>query len=111
MFRPIKWSLSGPSQTDTESQKAVNRVHGAHYYFDILPYFTTPYFYVFYSPPYLIFLLFILLHYQICPLVNTNGIPYVCAAFCDSVSLCDGPDDDHLIGRNMLSIWYFYGNK
>ena len=43
--------------------------------------------------------------------VNTNGIPYVCAAFCDSVSLCDGLDDDHLIGRNMLSIWYSYGIK
>ena len=40
----------------------------------------------------------------ICPLVNANGIPYVCAAFCDSVYLCDGPGDDHLIGRNMLSI-------
>jgi len=23
----------------------------------------------------------------------------------------NGPDDDHLIGRNMLSIWHFYGNK
>ena len=29
---------------------------------------------------------------------HTNGIPYVCAAFCVSVYLCDGPDDDHLIG-------------
>ena len=47
----------------------------------------------------------------ICPLVNTNGIPYVCAAFCDSVYLCDGPDDEHLIGWNMLSIWHFCGNK
>ena len=28
-----------------------------------------------------------------------------------SVSLCDGPDDDHLIRRNMLSIWHFYGIK
>ena len=36
-------------------------------------------------------------------LVNANGIPYVYAAFCDFVTLCDGPDDDHLIGRNMLS--------
>ena len=36
---------------------------------------------------------------------------HMCAAFCDSVSLCDGPDDDHLIGRNMLSIWHFYGKK
>jgi len=35
-----------------------------HYCFDILPYFTTPYSYVFYSPSDLIFLLFILLHYQ-----------------------------------------------
>ena len=44
-------------------------------------------------------------------LTNTNGVLYVCAAFYDSVSLCDGPDDDHLMGRNMLSIWHFYGNK
>ena len=43
-------------------------------------------------------------------LVNANGIPYVCAAFCDFVTQCDGPDDDHLIGRNMLSMWYLYGN-
>jgi len=40
----------------------------------------------------------------ICPLVNTNGIPYVCIAFCDSITLCDGPNDDHLIGRNTLSM-------
>jgi hypothetical protein len=33
----------------------------------------------------------------ICPFVNTNGIPYVLAAFYDFVSLCDGPDDDHLM--------------
>jgi len=26
------------------------------------------------------------------------------------VTLCDGPDDDHLIDRNMLSMWYLYGN-
>ena len=26
------------------------------------------------------------------------------AAFCDFVTLCDGPDDDHLIGRNMLTM-------
>ena len=37
-------------------------------------------------------------------LVNANGIPYVYAAFCDFVTLCDGPDDDHLIGRNTLSM-------
>ena len=43
-------------------------------------------------------------------LVNANGIPYVYAAFCDFVTLCDGPDDDHLIGRNMLSMWYLYDN-
>ena len=28
----------------------------------------------------------------ICLFVNTSGIPYVCAALYDSVSLCDGPD-------------------
>ena len=28
----------------------------------------------------------------------------VYAAFCDFVTLCDGPDDDHFIGRNMLSM-------
>ena len=50
------------------------------------------------------FFTFYSLALPICPLVNTNGIPYVCAAFCDSVYLCDGPDDDHSIGRNMLSI-------
>ena len=37
-------------------------------------------------------------------LVNANGIPYLYAAVCDFVTLCDGPDDDHLIGRNMLSM-------
>ena len=30
---------------------------------------------------------------------------------CTFMFLCDGPDDDRLIGRNMLSRWYFYGNK
>ena len=25
-------------------------------------------------------------------------------------TLCDGPDDDHLIGRNVLSMWYLYDN-
>ena len=43
--------------------------------------------------------------------VNTNGIPYVCALLCTFMILCDGPDDDRLIGRNMLYMWYFYGNK
>jgi len=37
-------------------------------------------------------------------LVNANGIPCVCAAFCDFVTLCVGPDDDRLISRNMLSM-------
>ena len=37
-------------------------------------------------------------------LVNAKGIPYVGAAFCDFITLCDGPDDDHLTGRNMLSL-------
>jgi len=77
------------------------------------------YFTAFYHPILLCILLttlsylftFYSLALPICPLVNTNGIPYVCAAFCDSAYLCDGPDDDHLIGRNMLSIWRFCGNK
>ena len=77
------------------------------------------YFTVFYHPVLLCILLTTLsylftfhsLALPICQLVNTNGIPHVCAAFCDSVSLCDGPDDDHLMGRNMLSIWHFYGNE
>ena len=33
-----------------------------------------------------------------------EGCALVCAVFCDFVTLCDGPDDDHLIGRNMLSM-------
>jgi hypothetical protein len=57
MFRPFKWSPSGPSQSH-KLEKA------AHTY-----------------------------------------------AFCNFMALCDGPDDDHLNGRNMLSVWYFYGNK
>ena len=34
-------------------------------------------------------------------IVNANGIPYVYAAFCDFVTLCDVPDDGHLNGRNL----------
>ena len=70
----------------------------------ILPHFTTPCFRMvlpvisFY--PFTFYSVFLLIH----SLVNANGIPYVCAAFCDFVTLCDGPDDDHLIGRNMLSM-------
>ena len=95
MFRPIKWSSSVPSQRVTESQKAAHTC-------GIPLVFTSGLIGTFY---------FYSLVLPVSPLVNTNGIPYVCAAFCDSVTLCDGPDDDHLIGRNMLSIWHFYGNK
>ena len=76
MFRPIKLSSSGPSHRVTKSQKAAY-TYGIPLAFSVL-----------------------LTH----SLVNTNEIPYVYAAFCDFVTLCDGPDDDHLIGRNMLSM-------
>ena len=76
MFRPIKWSSSGPSHRVTKSQKAA-------YTYGISLVFTSE---------------------CVNKTLNANGIPYVYAAFCDFMTLCDGPDDDHLIGRNMLSM-------
>ena len=70
----------------------------------ILPHFNTPCFRMFLPVisfyPFTFYSVTLLVH----SLVNANGIPYVYAAFCDFVTLCDGPDDDHLIGRNMLSM-------